>query len=252
MTKEKRKESILNEINIHTRIDFEYLSQKLDISTDTIRRDIKELIKSKHPVVFIKGGVMSNAYHQHNNLENSPYNYLNKQKIARKLIGLLQKDMVLIIGGGTTISEFIKLIPNHLHLTIFTVNLYSAVELLNKPNIKTIFIGGVVSAFSQMTVGASVVEQLSKIQANMCIIGANALDINFGISDSDWETVEIKKVMIKSAHNFVLLSITEKIGTTMKYQISDVQAIKYLITELDQPNPALENFKKRNPQLIIL
>ena len=42
-SKEERKNHILKEINLHTRVSFETLSAKLGVSEDTVRRDINEL-----------------------------------------------------------------------------------------------------------------------------------------------------------------------------------------------------------------
>jgi hypothetical protein len=45
--------------------------------------------------------------------------------------------MIVLIDGDATIREFIKKIPDTLQATFITVNLLSAVELINKPNLKT-------------------------------------------------------------------------------------------------------------------
>ena len=254
LSKKNRQEKIIHEVNIHTRLNFEYLSEKLNVSHDTIRRDISELIKNNQPIVLVKGGVMNSGYH---NLpksiqEKDIFHFIQKQKIAQKLIQLLHNDMVLLIGGGTTISEFIKLIPQKLKLTIFTVNVHSAMELMNKPNINTIVIGGKLSTFSQMTIGASVMNELKNIQANLCIIGANALDLNFGLSDSDWDTVEIKRAMIQAAKQLVVLSISDKINSKMRYKITDCKALSYLVTECLPNDKKFTNFKKQFPKIKIL
>ena len=52
-TKEERKNLILKEINLHTRVSFETLSAKLFVSEDTVRRDINEL-ESDWPLLRVK------------------------------------------------------------------------------------------------------------------------------------------------------------------------------------------------------
>ena len=118
-TKEERKNLILKEINLHTRVSFETLSAKLFVSEDTVRRDINEL-ESESLLIKVKGGAMTKAYH-HASSNNQTYAGESKQIIAQKTLGLLHDGMVLLIGGGTTIREFIRLIPDDLNLTIFTV-----------------------------------------------------------------------------------------------------------------------------------
>ena len=148
-SKEERKNLILKEINLHTRVSFETLSSKLFVSEDTIRRDINEL-ESESLLIKVKGGAMTKAYHHMS--ANQTYAREAKQIIAQKTLSLLRNGMVLLIDGGTTIREFIRLIPNDLNLTIFTVSVLSAVELLDKPNVKVIMIGGSISSFTEMCV----------------------------------------------------------------------------------------------------
>jgi len=249
LSKKERKQMIIKEINVHSRVTYDFLAQHLKVSEDTIRRDINELSKNMD-VVQIKGGVMSNAYHNHK--EGNLYNLTQKRIIAQKLVGLLKKDMVLLLGGGTTISEFIKMIPPQFKMTVFTVNLLSAVELLEKPNIKTIFLGGEISKFSQMSIGATVVMNLRDIKPDLCIIGANAIDLEEGFPDSDWDTVEVKKAMVSVSYSLAVLSITDKLNSIMKYKIADVDKINYFVTEASPDAEIFSDIKVRFPKIILL
>ncbi len=59
---------------------------------------------------------------------------------------------------------------------------FAAVELLDKPNIKTIIIGGQVAAHSQMAVSGEVFQYLNSIKADLSILGTNAIDVNSGLT----------------------------------------------------------------------
>ena len=81
-TKEERKNLILKEINLHTRVSFETLSAQLFVSEDTVRRDINEL-ESESLLIKVKGGAMTKAYHHSSS--NQTYAGESKQIIAKKL-----------------------------------------------------------------------------------------------------------------------------------------------------------------------
>jgi DeoR family transcriptional regulator, fructose operon transcriptional repressor len=248
-SKEQRKALILKEVNIHTRATFESLSQIINVSEDTIRRDINELEKEKL-VIKVKGGAMTSSYHHSSNQQT--YAQDAKVVIAKKLISLLKKDMLLLLGGGTTIREFIKLIPAGLRLTVLTGNPLSAVELMDKPNIKTILLGGQISHYSQMSVSGEVFGQLAQLKADLCILGTNALDIIGGFSDSDWETVQVKKAMMQAAEKIAVVSIAGKLNSVMKIKIADLSEVDYIVTELAVNNEILAPYKTANPDLIFL
>jgi DeoR family fructose operon transcriptional repressor len=239
LQKKERKQLILKQVNIHTRLMFADLVKLIDVSEDTIRRDVNELAEDGQ-LIKIKGGAMSAAYHIGD--ESKTYAKNDKLVIAEKTVSLLKEDMIVLIGGGTTIREFIKKIPANLRATFITVNVLSAVELLDKPMIKTIMIGGAISAYSQMTVSGEVFEYLTNIKADLCIIGTNAIDANGGLTDSDWETIQVKKAMIKAADKVAILTISEKLNSVMQMKIADIADIDYLITELPPESGELKGY----------
>lgn len=243
LPKKERKDLILKQVNIHTRLTFNDLVELIDVSEDTIRRDINELAEDGQ-VIRIKGGVMSAAYHFGH--ESQTYAQTNKLVIADKTLSLLRDDIIVLIGGGTTIREFIKRIPSSLRATFITVNVITAVELLDKPLIRTIVIGGQISAYSQMTVSGEVFEYLANIKADLCIMGTNAIDSVDGLTDSDWETIQVKKAMIKASEKVAILAISEKLNSSMQMKIADVSEVDYLITELPPDSTDLQAYKSKN------
>lgn len=248
-TKEERKNHIIKEINLHTRVSFETLSAKLGVSEDTVRRDINEL-EAESLLIKVKGGAMTKGYHYASS--NQTYEIESKQIIAQKAVNLLHDGMVLLLDGGTTIREFIRLIPNDLNLTIFTITVVTAVQLLDKPNIKVIMIGGSVSSYSQMCVSGEVYHQLANIKADLLILGTNALDVAGGYSDSDWETVQVKKAMIKASRKTAIITITEKLNTVLKMKIADLSEVDYVVTEVDPASEKLQSYKKAFPALVVI
>ncbi|GGD73062.1 DeoR family transcriptional regulator [Emticicia aquatilis] len=248
LLKKERKDLILKEINIHTRISLNELAEKLNVSEDTIRRDINELSEDGE-IIKIRGGAMSKAYHHGSNLQET-YAHSQKEIIGKKTLTLLKEGMLVLIGGGTTIREFVKLIPDDFSATFMTVNPLTAVELLDKPNIEIILIGGQVSRYSQMTVGGEVHQRLSEMKADLCIIGTNALDAHGGLTDSDWETIQVKKSMMKAAKKVVVVAISEKLNSVMKMKVADLQEIDYLITELPADADILTSFKNNKLEIL--
>ena len=246
--KDERKDLIIKEINLHTRINLADLATTLNVSEDTIRRDINDLAE-EGKLIKIRGGAMSKAYH-HSSQVQETYAHQSKKAIAEKAVTLLQDGMLVLMGGGTTIREFIKAIPPDLKATFMTVNPLTAVELLDKPNLEIIMIGGQISRYSQMSVGGEVYQRLSELRVDLCIMGTNAIDAREGLTDSDWETVQAKKAMIKAAEKVAILAISEKMNSVMRMKIADLSQIDYLITEL--PADSFQLLPYRTDQTTVL
>ncbi len=248
LLKNERKSIILKQVNIHTRVTFSDLSSITNVSEDTIRRDLNELA-TEGKIIKVRGGAMISTYHPTAKRQ-EVYELNNKQLIAQKTLSLLHDGMLILIGGGTTIREVIKLIPDSLKATFITVNPFTAMELIEKPHLETILIGGKISKYSQMVVGGEVIQNLADIKADLCIMGTNAIDINEGITDSDWETVQVKKAMVKSAKKTAILTISEKLNSSMRLKIADMRDISYLITELNPKSPILEPYAMAKQEVV--
>ena len=74
-------------------------------------------------------------------------------------------------------------------------------------------------------------------------MGINAID-ETGITDNDWEVIQVKKAMIQAAEKTVILSISEKLNTHQRLTICGLDEIDTIITELDPSNPVFEPYKK--------
>ncbi|WP_338876577.1 DeoR/GlpR family DNA-binding transcription regulator [Spirosoma sp. SC4-14] len=245
--KDERKELIIKQVSLHTRMSLTDLAAVLNVSEDTVRRDINDL-SDEGKLIKIRGGAMSKAYHHSSQLQET-YAHQSKIAIAEKALTLLHDGMLILMGGGTTIREFIKMIPADLKATFITVNPLTAVELLDKPNLEIIMIGGQISRYSQMSVGGEVYQRLSELKVDLCIMGTNAIDPKEGLTDSDWETVQAKKAMIRAAQKVAVLAISEKMNSVMRMKVADLQQIDYLITELPTDSLQLAPYRTGKTQV---
>lgn len=238
MLKEERQAFIMKQINVHNKVLSTDLSEMLSVSEDTIRRDLKELSESGK-VLRVHGGALSQSFHYPFRNDHEIYALDAKHRIADKAISLLKNDMVVLTGGGTTMIELAKKIPDELRATFFTISPLVALELVEHPNLTVISIGGQLSKEAHVNLGSGVINALADIQVDLCLLGANSFSPKEGITDSDWEVVQVKRAMIRSAHKMAILCIAEKLNTTQRLKICDIGQIHYLITELSPENNLL-------------
>ncbi|MFZ5978118.1 MAG: DeoR family transcriptional regulator [Hydrotalea flava] len=248
MLKKERQAYILQQINIHNKVLSSDLSVQMNVSEDTIRRDLQEL-DEQGKITKVHGGALSKAFH-FTLQSNVVYQQTEKRMIAQKAIALLRDGMFVLLSGGTTIVEMVKVLPKELSVTFITVSLPVALELLNHPNSQVIFLGNLLSKNAQIAVGAEVVTRLSEITADICFLGTNSIDAEKGITDLEWEVIEVKRAMISSALKTVSLAISEKVNTVQRLQVCKLDAIHTLITELEPTHSRLEPYKTAGLQIL--
>ena len=243
MLKKERQEFILHQLNLHNKILCADLSNKMGVSDDTIRRDLQELAQ-EDKLIKVHGGALSKSFHTAFDRK-MVYNLEDKHIIAQKTAGLVQSGMYIFTSGGTSILEFAKSLDPNLNATFFTCSLNAAIEFAHHPSIEVVMIGDKVSKDSMLTTGASAVQTIESIQADLCILGINSLDTQFGLSENDWEVVQIKKAMIKASKKTICIGISEKLNSQQKIKVANLDEIDILITELDPNDPRLLPFKHK-------
>ncbi|WP_316799267.1 DeoR/GlpR family DNA-binding transcription regulator [Pedobacter frigidisoli] len=248
MLKKERHDFIMRQINLHNRVLTSDLVQLLNVSEDTIRRDLQELVDDG--LLFkVHGGALSKSYHSSFD-DSTVYARDSKIIIAKKAISLIKDGMVVLIGGGTTIIEFVKQLPQNIAATFFTISPLVAVELAKYNNVEVILIGGLFSKNSQITYGGHVISQLAEIKADLCLMGTSAIHHEEGLTDTDWEINQLKKAMIACSKKTAVLCISEKLDITLRLKVCPIESISYLVTELEKGHGLLEGYRQKRAEIL--
>jgi DeoR/GlpR family transcriptional regulator of sugar metabolism len=246
--KKERHAFILKQVNLHNRVLGNDLCLLLGVSEDTIRRDLNELAEAGM-IEKVHGGALSvaftGAYHQE-----QVYAVDKKKAIAAKACSLVKDDMLVLVGGGTSIRETVRQLPPSLSATFCTISLTIAEELLQHPRIEVMMLGGTVSHSSKVVTGGDVFFKLAEMQFDLCLMGSNGIDVARGLTDNDLEIVPLKKAMIRASRQTAVLGISEKLNTCQRGTVCPLSQIDYLITELEPGDPLLQGYAQEG--LVIL
>lgn len=248
MLKKERHAYILKQINLHNKVLSTDLCAQLNVSEDTVRRDLQEL-HDERKLNKVHGGALSKSFN-FTLLQAEVYAAPQKQIIAKKAASLIKDGMLVLLSGGTTILELVRCLPDDLNATFITVSLPVALELLKHPAGEVIFLGNKLVKDSQIAVGAEVIQRLAGINADLCFLGTNSIDPEKGITDIDWEVIEVKKAIIKAANKIVALSIAEKLNTSKRLQVCKLNEIDILITELSPNDSLLTSYIKKGIEVL--
>ena len=242
MLKKERQAFILHQVNLHNKVLSASLSGEMDVSEDTVRRDLQELADEGR-VIKVHGGALSQSFNYTGNPIAKIYAHELKKHIAQKAVSLIKDGMFILTTGGTTILEIAKMLPPQLKATFISGSVPAVLEYSQHPNIEVILIGDKVSKNSKITVGGDAISKIKQLKADLCLMGVNSIDPGHGVTDDDWDVVQVKKAMIESSRKTACLSISEKLNSFQPIQICELNKIDILITELPPDNPALDTYR---------
>ncbi len=249
MLKEERQQLILNEVELHNKVLLTDLAEHLEVSVDTVRRDVKEL-DAENKLRKVHGGAISLGYTHTAARSANIYAVHEKMAIAAKAVSLLKEGAVIFIDGGTTCLELARILPPKVKLTCFTFSLPVALQLAGMKNVDLIFIGGRISKDAMISNGAYTIQRLSEVKFDYGFIGTGYVDSLHGLTEFDWDVVQLKKAVIQASKKTILLCISEKLNSQHRFKTCDINAINTMITELDPENTLLNLFRNQDIRLM--
>lgn len=230
MLKEERHRYIIDRINKDNRIFVTDLSAELNVSDDTLRRDLVEL-ENQGLLTKVHGGAIAKSGISIQFSERLNTATLIKQEMAAKLVPLFKEGDVILIDGGTSNLEVVRQLPKYKKFTIYTNSLPIAHELSGYPNVDLILLGGRVFSPSQVTVGVSVFQMIQSVYPDWVVIGVSDIHPQKGLTTADREEAVIKRCMIKQGGKRVVLVSGEKLNTARNYPFASLAEIDYIVTE---------------------
>ncbi|VAW26222.1 Transcriptional regulator, DeoR family [hydrothermal vent metagenome] len=249
MLKRERQLEILSQLEESKKVLSTELSLSLNVSEDTIRRDLKELA-NEGKLLKVHGGALTTAQKVYAFRENEIFDHDKKLIMAKKALTLIEDNDVLIIGGGTTNMELVSIFPPDLGITVFTYSLPVAMRLSDHPKIDVILFGGKLMKSAQVTVGLDMIQNISNMRADACFLSTSGIDIDTGLMEIDWEISQLKKAIIRVCDKVVIMSTVEKIDSKQRFLVCGIDKINHLITESDSDLNLLQGFKKRGVQVL--
>lgn len=246
----ERRQYILQRLKQDGRVVAKEISQALDVSEDTIRRDLRDLA-DEGLLQRVHGGALPASPAMGNFAQRQTIHPQAKVAIGRKAASLIQPGQVIMLDGGTTAVQVARHLSPSLEATIVTHSPSVAVELVNHPGVEVILIGGRLFKHSIVSVGAAAVEAIQRVRADMYFMGVTGIHPEIGLSTGDYEEARIKHALSQQAADTMVLASEEKLGAASPYVIAPLNAASALIVNQAVPEALLTPYAAAGLDIII-
>jgi len=239
---EERRTSIVEILNEEGKVTAPDLSRRLDVSVDTIRRDLI-CLENAGRLTKVHGGALPCSPATEPYKTRKSQNSAAKVLIAKQAAKLIQPGQVVPMDSGTTVEEVARQLDPDLTATVVTASFPVAAALIGHPQVKVIMPGGILDAESMTLSGSGVLESLRQIYADLCILGISSIDLEAGITGTHFEETDIKRLLIRNAKKVVVPVTRDKFGTAASFFIEAVDCIDVLVVEASTPDELLEPYQ---------
>ncbi|HEY2004853.1 MAG TPA: DeoR/GlpR family DNA-binding transcription regulator [Solirubrobacteraceae bacterium] len=242
MLTEERRSLILERLRSQGRVLASDLTAELDVSPDTVRRDLRELdeaglIRRVHGGALPRHGDASSFASRARRAPEA------KASIARRAAAIVEDGQVVVFDGGTTTLEVARALRDDLQASIITTSPLIALALAERPGLTVTVVGGTLRPNALVTVGAAAVEAMRVIRADIVFLGVCGLHPEIGVTTMDLEERHVKAAMIDGAAEVVALADHDKLGTAMPVVVAPLRAVTQLVTDTDADDVILAPYQ---------
>lgn len=249
----QRLEKIKEIVSAYKSIDITTLSNMLDVSDVTVRKDLERL-ETDGFLTKIHGGAMLNEKTElqlpSQDLVTIP-GYSRKKSIAKAALQLIKEEDRIFIGAGTTCLILADELSSRTGLSIITNN-FNAMQLMQSSQNKTIMLGGELykTDNSSFLFGASTENQLKEIYVNKAFISVDAVDLKGGLTMESSVLLNILRATREIAEQLILIVDSSKFNKRELHRLGEFELADCIITNTDSPADLKETAFQKNIKFI--
>jgi DeoR family fructose operon transcriptional repressor len=248
---EERQQSILLRARSEGRVDVSELALDLDVTPETIRRDLTALeragvLRRVHggaipverlgfePALATRESVMTTE----------------KERIAKAALSEVPPDGAILLDAGSTTGRLAAILPTDRELTVVTNALSIALTLSTSPNISVMIIGGRVRGRTLAAVDSWALGALAQTYVSVAFIGTNGLSVERGLTTPDPGEAAVKAAMIAAARRTVVLADHTKVGNDHFAKFGALAEIDTLITDIGLDDRSVHEIESAGPRVV--
>jgi DeoR/GlpR family transcriptional regulator of sugar metabolism len=223
---------IMDIIRAEQSVRVEDLATRLNVSENTIRRDLNMLAR-KEMLQRTQGGAVSatEGLSERTFNERRDKNSHGKEKIAEKAATFIQTGETIILDGGTTALYLAEILCEMEHITVLTNSLDVANILIDAKGITVVLSGGILNSDSRTMTGLPAEKFFSGINADKLFLAVTALSPEHGFSDQNMFETPVKIKMIERAKEVIVLADYSKFNKKAFSPIGDLSLAHRIITD---------------------
>ncbi len=238
----ERRSRILDIVRDQGRLEVATISEDLDVTPETVRRDLTAL-ERRGLLRRVHGGAVPV---EHLGLEpalddRSERHVAEKERIARAALALVPEEGTVLLDAGTTTQRLAELLPLDRELTVVTSSVPVAQGLLARGGrLSLVTLGGTIRPRTGAAVGESVTRALDEIRVDVAFLGTNGFTVADGLTTPDLAEAAAKRAMVACARRTVVLTDHTKFGHVLLSRFAAVDELDTVVTDdgLDEETAA--------------
>lgn len=248
MLRETRHERLLRILREEGVLPVTEIARRLEISEATARRDVADLSGAGR-LRRVYGGAVARDTAERPFAEEEVDDLAAKNSIAGHASGTIEDGDVVLLDIGTTTLQLARRL-HHRKITVVTSNLAVYEELRGDPEVTLILLGGQVRRNYRSLVGFLTESSLHQLRVDRLFLGTSGVLPDGRVLDTTDIEVPVKRAMLRSARQVVLLATGRKFPGTGSARVCDAADIDMLITGRTSDRTTLAAFREAEVEVV--
>lgn len=245
----QRRALILATLRDDGRVVAKDFAASLDLSEDTIRRDLRELA-AEGLLHRVHGGALPVSPAVADFATRTSIGTGAKADVARLACGLVDHGQTIAVDGGTTARELARRLPADLRATVVTHSPTIAVELAEHPTVEVIIVGGRLFKHSVVAAGAVAHEAIGRVSVDLFFLGVTGIHPTAGLTTGDADEAAIKRAWSQRAAETYVLGSGEKIGAASAFEVVPLDAVTAVLTDAGAPERGVAELREAGVRVL--
>jgi len=234
MLAEDRQNMIVSLVNENGSVLVKELSERFEVTEDSIRKDLT-LLQKKGLLKKTYGGAVRVRVNVHDRhvAQRKGKNLEEKQKIAQKALDLMEDGDVIFLDISTSNLELAKLLAQSGRSVTVVTNMIDIMLVFSvETKIKVIFLGGTFSDGRDGFVGALTNQQIKNFRIDKAFMGEVSVDLESNhVTTYMAEDATTKKQILESSNKSYMMLETRKFASEGNYIYASVDDFSGAIME---------------------
>ncbi|WP_454727036.1 MULTISPECIES: DeoR/GlpR family DNA-binding transcription regulator [Cupriavidus] len=237
MLAEQRQKFILDQLAASGALAISELVSELDVSRETIRRDLNALA-GRGLLILTHGGALSPERAESDTPARAAVNAEGKRAIGMRAAELVHDGASVILDDGTTTHTVAQALHGHRNLVVYTNDIAIALLLGRRNGNRVVLLGGELQENEDATHGWDTIEQLSRYRADFAFVGTGGITADGQMSDFSRAAAELRGRMLLAASVACVVADHTKFGRHAGVLVRHFDKATWLISDT-APEPSI-------------
>lgn len=233
------------------RVEVQQLATELDVTPETVRRDLTVLERMGLLRRVHGGAVVVERIGYEPALAQREHELgAEKDRIAKAALDELPDGGSVLIDAGSTTVRLAELLPPDREMVVVTHALPVATALAGLPLVTLHLIGGTVRRRTLAAVGTWAQQALAGIRVDVAFLGTNGLTVEDGLSTPDLAEAAVKRALVAAAARTVVLTDHSKIGRTELAVVAPLSRVDTVVTDSGVAPELADEIETAGPRVV--